>query len=215
MFTGLIEGLGQVIENRPVSEGIRLVISSQFPLTDARLGDSIAINGTCLTVVEIVKDTFSVDVSRETLSRAGIGRLATGSKVNLERALLSNGRLDGHIVLGHVDAMGMVEEITKLPKSSVIKVSVPLDVSRYIVEKGSIAVDGISLTVNKCKDDWFMLNIIPATIQKTNIIFWKVGDYVNIETDIIGKYVERLLNLGHEKKQQGLNVEFLAKHGYV
>ncbi|MGZ3580529.1 MAG: riboflavin synthase, partial [Syntrophales bacterium] len=174
------------------------------------IGDSISISGACLTLTEKGSKRFSADVSAETLARTNLKSLKSGDKVNLEKSLRLNSFLGGHLVLGHVDGIGKIEE--KASKSNSIQFSVEIDagLGRYIVEKGSIAVDGISLTVNRCEKNRFYVNIIPHTARNTTLGFKKTADLVNIETDIIGKYVEKFVNPG-----KGINMNFLAEHGFL
>jgi len=193
MFTGLIEEIGKVKSTVPLGAGFRISLSAKKVLEDTKIGDSIAINGVCLTVVELFDNGFSFDVSPETLSRSNLKFLKIGDYVNLERALKLSDRLGGHIVQGHVDTLGKIVAITPLKEHTIFKIEIPREYDKYIVEKGSIAIDGISLTINKIVNNTIELNIIPHTIKETNLQFRKVGDLVNIEFDIIGKYVLRAL----------------------
>ncbi|MGC9975142.1 MAG: riboflavin synthase [Syntrophales bacterium] len=210
MFTGIIEGLGTVNRISRKGEDALLIVDTSVNLDDINVGDSISVSGACLTVTEKGAQRFSADVSAETLTRTNIKSLKTGDKVNLEKSLRLNSFLGGHLVLGHVDGIGKIQE--KVSKATSILFSVEIDagLSRYVVEKGSVAVDGISLTVNRCEKNRFYVNIIPHTAQSTTLGFKKVADLVNIETDIIGKYVEKFLNPG-----KGINVNFLAEHGFL
>ncbi len=209
MFTGIIQGLGTV--QKIARQGLDAVIAVQtpLPLIDLKRGDSIAVNGACLTIRELSGQAFVADVSAETLTRTNLKSLKAGERVNLEKALRLADFLGGHIVLGHVDGLGRIVE--KTPKSGSIMFGVTVEggLERYIVEKGSIAVDGISLTVNRCDRDRFYVNIIPHTIENTTLSFKKTGDVVNIETDILGKYVEKLLQPGGR-----IDREFLREHGF-
>lgn len=189
MFTGIVEELGSI---REVSLH-RLVVTASKALEGAAVGDSISVNGACLTIVDLASDYFSVDLSEETLIRTNIGSLKGGDSVNLERALTPESRMGGHIVQGHVDGVGKVVELTGSSGSQVLRVAAPPELSRYIVEKGFIAIDGISLTVTAVADPTFSVAVIPYTAEQTVLRDRAVGDLVNLEIDIIAKYVERLL----------------------
>jgi riboflavin synthase len=197
MFTGLVEQVGRIqsIEER---DGYK-VLTLTIPEADAyaeKLGDSIAVNGCCLTVTRRAETTMSFDVSHETLAKTSLSQLKTGSIVNLERALRAGDRLGGHMVAGHVDAVGTVRSIDQLPGGWNIWVTIPKDLARYVIPKGSIALDGISLTVNELKDEpqasHLRLTLIPATIENTNVQSWTSGALVNVEVDMVGKYIERM-----------------------
>ena len=191
MFTGIIEGLGTVRSLSHAAGGLRMGIEAQLPLNRVKVGDSIAVSGACLTVVHFQRSLFEVDVAPETLSKTTLGHAKTGDRVNIERALRLGDRLDGHLVTGHVDCLGTVKAKRSLANAMVFAFGMPEALSRYVVQKGSVAVDGISLTVNACKRGTFEVSIIPHTAKMTTMGFKKVGDPVNIETDMIGKYVER------------------------
>ena len=212
MFTGIVEGLGEVVKKTPLARGIRLEIRAPFDLSDTNLGDSIAVNGACLTVVALQGESFAVDVSPETLRRTTLGGLTPGTKVNLERALRLGDRLGGHLVSGHVDGIGEVLWREERGEFIFFGLKLPPGLSRYVIEKGSIAIDGISLTVNSVQGDEIQLAIIPHTAQITTMGFRRPGDKVNIEVDLIGKYVERLL--APYKSSSGLTEEFLLEHGF-
>ena len=190
MFTGLVEGIGEVKEISHVGGDATLAIQPLFEVSDIRSGDSVAVNGVCLTVTDIRKDIFRVDVSSETLSRSTMGHLSQGDRVNLERALRFSDRLGGHLVSGHVDGMGRILKKEQKQKSWLLRIGMDEGLSKYTIEKGSIALDGISLTINRCQDAFVEVNIIPQTGKATIILTKKVGDLINIETDLIGKYVE-------------------------
>lgn len=194
MFTGIVEELGEVVACEDLGDAARLVIRGPLVASDARHGDSIAVNGVCLTVVDVLPDGFSADVMAETLKRSSLGSVQTGSAVNLERAAAVNSRLGGHIVQGHVDGTGEVISRTPSPHWEVVRISVPRTLSRYIVEKGSITVDGTSLTVSALGQDWFEVSLIPTTLAATTLGRAPVGATVNLEVDVIAKYVERLLS---------------------
>lgn len=210
MFTGIIENMGAVKRITRKGEDAQLFVDTPMNLDDIKIGDSIAVNGVCLTVTDKTGSIFSADVSTETLARTNIKLLKSGDMVNLEKSLRMNSFLGGHLVLGHVDGLGRIQE--KAAKASSIQYGVEIDttLSRYIVEKGSIAVDGISLTVNRCEKNRFYVNIIPHTARNTTLGFRKVADLVNIETDIIAKYVEKFLHPG-----KGIDMNFLAEHGFI
>lgn len=192
MFTGIVEELGTVRE----AAANRLVIAAATVLADTRLGDSLAVNGADLTVVELTDDTFAVDLSAETLARTSLGSLKAGDPVDLERALTPASRMGGHVVQGHVDGVGTVARFDGKPEERVLSIEVPAALARYIVEKGFVAVDGISLTVTEVGDTAFSAAVIPYTFDHTVLRFRRVGDPVNIEVDILAKYVERLLPRG-------------------
>ena len=217
MFTGIIEGLGTVRSVRSSGQGVTFGIVPDFSLDDPRTGESIAVNGVCLTATEITESSFSVDVSPETLSRSTLGGFRPGTRVNLERALRPSDRLGGHFVSGHVDAVGTVTDKRRLDKFVLYSIEVPHNLDRYIIEKGSVAVDGISLTVNSCGTGIFSVAIIPHTAGLTTMGFRNSGDRVNIEVDLIGKYIEKLLFSREEGRGNGpgLDREFLAKHGFI
>lgn len=210
MFTGMITALGSIRRVTRKGTDALLEVDASMSLEDIRIGDSIAINGACLTVTQKAERRFTADVSAETLSRSNLGTLKAGDRVNLEKALRLNDFLGGHLVLGHVDGQGKLQEKTGKANSIILGIEIPEELMRYLVEKGSIAVDGVSLTVNRCEKSRFYVNMIPHTAQVTTLGFKKVGDAVNIETDIIGKYVEQFL---HPRK--GMDMGFLAEHGFL
>ncbi|MBV9722495.1 MAG: riboflavin synthase [Mycobacterium sp.] len=194
MFTGIVEELGEVVGKDDLGDAARFTIRGPVVTADAGHGDSIAVNGVCLTVVEVMPGgQFTADVMGETLSRSSLGRLAAGSPVNLERAAALNSRLGGHIVQGHVDGTGQILARTPAEHWEVVRIGLPADLARYVVEKGSITVDGISLTVSGLSDDWFEVSLIPTTRELTTLGGSPPGTAVNLEVDVIAKYVERLL----------------------
>jgi riboflavin synthase len=219
MFTGIIEGLGTISSVRPSGQGSRLAVEADFELTGTKIGDSVAVNGACLTVVALSNKRFEADVSPETLEKTTFGRVKIGERVNLERALLLSSRVDGHLVSGHVDALGIIARRETAGNATLVTVEIPSDAARYIIPKGSVAVDGISLTVNQCDEGSFGVSIIPHTGLITTIGFKKVGEPVNIETDMIGKYVERFLRADKagqkEEKSGSVSMELLAKSGFL
>ena len=193
MFTGIIEELGRVrsIEHR--GQNARIVIEAHVVTDDTKQGDSIAVNGVCLTALDIKPDSFAADVSSETLARSTLGSLKPGTAVNLERAVTPSMRLGGHIVQGHVDARGKLVSVVDLGESWTVRIDYPKEIARYLVFKGSVTVEGISLTIADLTDDYFELAIIPKTWELTNLSYLKPGDDVNLEVDIIAKYVERMM----------------------
>lgn len=194
MFTGIVEELGEIVGKEDLSDAARFVIRGPVVTSDAGHGDSIAVNGVCLTVVEVRPDgAFTADVMAETLNRSSLRAVQVGSQVNLERAAAVNSRLGGHIVQGHVDGTGEVIARTPSENWEVVRISLPGELARYVVEKGSITVDGISLTVSGLGDDWFEVSLIPTTLSLTTLGGAAVGTPVNLEVDVIAKYVERLL----------------------
>jgi riboflavin synthase len=193
MFTGIVEELGVVEALVDQGDAVRLTVRGPHVTLDAGLGDSIAVNGCCLTVAERDQERFTADVMRETLDKTSLGALASGDRVNLERAVTPQTRLGGHIVQGHVDGTGTVLARTPSEHWEVVEVSLPADVARYLVPKGSITVDGISLTVVDVDDESFTVSLIPETLARTTLGLKQPGDPVNLEVDVIAKYVERLL----------------------
>ncbi|MDQ5846215.1 MAG: riboflavin synthase [Acidobacteriota bacterium] len=198
MFTGIIEELGRVRSIEPRSENARIVIEAHTVTGDTKHGDSIAVNGVCLTALDVAPDSFAADVSRETLDRSTLGRLEPGSRVNLERAVTPATRLGGHIVQGHVDGRGKFVSATDHGGSWTVRVAFPPEIARYLVFKGSVAVEGISLTIARLEDDYFEIAIIPKTWEVTNFSHLGPGDEVNLEVDVIAKYVERILTFSRD-----------------
>ena len=218
MFTGIILGKGKVVEKRSSGSGMILSLESDFDLTDPEEGESIAVNGVCLTAKNISTRGFTVDVSPESLDRTNLGKLSVGNRVNLERALRLSDRLGGHMVSGHVDAVSAVLERRPVGEFVQFTFGVPAGLGKYIIAKGSIAIDGTSLTVNSCDDKTFSIVVIPHTLEVTLLGTLRKGDSVNIEVDLIGKYVEKMLQAdpdGPEKSQGGINPQFLARHGFM
>ena len=194
MFTGIIEELGSVRAIEERGENARIVIAAQIVTEGTNHGDSISVNGVCLTALDLQPDSFAADVSRETLLRSTLGRLRPGTPVNLERAVTPATRLGGHIVQGHVDARGHLAGIEDHGESWTVRINFPKEIARYLVFKGSVAVEGISLTIAALTDDYFEIAVIPKTWEVTNLSHLKPGDDVNIEVDVLGKYIERLLS---------------------
>lgn len=218
MFTGIIESVGKIIASENKGGDIRLTIATaKLDMSDVQLGDSIAVNGVCLTAVEFNQSSFVADVSNETIEHTATGKLQQGSEVNLEKALTLATRLGGHMVSGHVDGVGEVVNRIDDGRSVRFTIKAPAELAKYIAHKGSITVDGISLTVNKVSGAEFELNIVPHTIQETVIKNYQVGTEVNLEVDLIARYLERLL-LGDKaavKNSDGLSEAFLAENGFI
>ena len=220
MFTGIIEATGKIVAITPTQGDIRLKVQSDYlDFADIKLGDSIASNGICLTVVEQGKDWYAVDVSRETLNKTAMQQWQVGDVVNLEKAMLPTTRFGGHIVTGHVDTTGTVKLIKNDSRSIYIEIEIPSEFTKYVATKGSVTVDGISLTSNLVEGNVISLNIIPHTAQVTNISrHWKVATKVNIEVDVVARYLEKLLmstpdnmsNSNHE----GITLSFLQQNGF-
>lgn len=227
MFTGIIEAQGELLATTPSGGDLTLAIkSTKLDFSDVKLGDSIAINGVCLTVTRLGNNTFSADVSRETLSLTSLGNLKPGGVINLEKAMTPTTRFGGHMVSGHVDGLGRVTAITPDARSIRIDIEAPAALAKYIAHKGSITVDGISLTVNSVADAVFSLNIIPHTAAITTIGQWLPGSHVNLEVDVIARYLERLLlgdkpsagqSLGKQADANSATIDknFLAQHGFL
>lgn len=233
MFTGIIEELGKIKNVSLKGNSGKISIFAKKVLDGTNIGDSIAVNGVCLTVVDIKKDGFVADIMAETVRRSNLGKLQNGDYVNLERAMAADGRFGGHIVSGHIDGTGRIISRTKEENAIWIKISAHSDILNYIVEKGSICIDGISLTVAAVDSESFSVSIIPHTSEKTTLTAKKSGDIVNLETDIVGKYVEKLLGVSvknnmaaklsdtdagltddSRQSQGGLTMEMLAELGY-
>ncbi|MFN3579039.1 MAG: riboflavin synthase [Pseudomonas sp.] len=219
MFTGIIEAVGQIRSMQPRGGDVRLYVSTgKLSLDDVKLGDSIAVNGVCLTAVELPGDGFWADVSQETIRRTALSRLEAGSKVNLEKALTPSSRLGGHLVSGHVDGVGKVLSMNEDARSWHFRIEAPKELARYIAQKGSITVDGTSLTVNAVDGAVFDLNIVPHTMQETVMGQYQPGSPVNLEVDLIARYLERLL-LGDKAAESNdsstLSMSFLAENGYL
>jgi riboflavin synthase len=216
MFTGLIEDVGKVQKLERRGGSAVLSVLTALPAAEFLLGDSVAINGVCLTVTSIDGSLLSFDVSPETLDKSGLGRLSSGSMVNLERAMRLSDRLGGHIVTGHIDCVATLSERRVESGNIIFNFRLPPEKCRYVIEKGSVAIDGISLTVNSVTSDSFSVNIIPHTAEMTTLKLRKPGDMVNIETDIVGKYVERLLAVpGQAGGSEGLSMKKLMENGFT
>jgi riboflavin synthase len=219
MFTGIIEGIGKIAGKRMAGGGIVLDLEAGFALTDPKEGESIAASGVCLTAYDIHGHRFRADVSPETLSRTKLGMLGPGDSVNLERALRLSDRLGGHLVSGHIDCLATVTSRKELGFYTLFSFSLAKEQDRYIIEKGSISIDGVSLTVNSCSLGVFSVSIIPLTLKETTLGALRIGNKVNIEVDVVGKYVAKLLSPGVQTMKaaavEGLNPGFLAKHGFL
>lgn len=211
MFTGIVEALGKVVSIRPFKQGYELTIDAGMDLKNDKIGDSFAVDGVCLTATALEGSRFTATASAETVSRSTLGSLRPGSKVNIERAMTLSGRLGGHLVLGHVDCMGTVQDKGSAGESVRMSFRFDKKFSHYIIEKGSIAIDGVSLTVNEIKGDTFEVNIIPHTARSVSLTLKTPGDRVNLEFDVIGKYVERLLKREDDSTLEAL----LKKQGFI
>lgn len=215
MFTGIIEEIGTIsaIHRNPLEA--KLTISAEKIFSDLKIGDSVAVNGVCLTASDISDNNFTADVMNETFNRSSLSELKSGSPVNLERAMTANGRFGGHIVAGHVDGIGIITNIKKDDNAIWYTISAENCIMKYIIEKGSVAIDGISLTIAQVSKDSFSVSVIPHTARETILSHKKAGDKVNLENDLVGKYVEKLLNFkDDEKPQSRITREFLANAGF-
>jgi len=221
MFTGIIEGLGTVSAVRPGGQGKRLAVEADFNLNQTKIGDSICVSGACLTAVKIDSRHFEVDISPETLQMTTFNQAKVGQRVNIERALRLSDRIDGHLVSGHIDGVGKIRQRETLGNAIIVTIEVPESLTGYMINKGSVAVDGISLTINACAAGSFSISIIPHTAKLTTIGFKNKGDPVNIETDMLGKYVERFMsarpgrNDVKTEKDSVINKEYLLKTGFI
>jgi riboflavin synthase len=215
MFTGIIEEIGTIKGLRKGSSSMVLTIQGERIFSDLNVGDSVSVNGVCLTASSIHSNTFTADVMNETLSRSSLGELSIGSHVNLERAMAANGRFGGHIVSGHIDGIGKVLKIERDDNALRYTIDTTEKITRYIVEKGSIAIDGISLTVANVSTNRFMVSIIPHTMEATILPEKRIGSIVNLENDLIGKYVKKLLDKGQENGSKNtITREYLIRNGY-
>lgn len=218
MFTGLVEELGKVKGIVHGANSVKLTITAKLVIEDMKIGDSIAVNGTCLTVVAFADTWFTADVMPETVKSTVLASFTMGDIVNLERTMRVGDRFGGHIVSGHVDGVGIITQKEKNDNAIIVKIKADTAVMRYIVKKGSITIDGISLTVVEYEQDWFTVSLIPHSAAMTTLGFKKVGQQVNLEADVIGKYVEKLLGLQSsqpENKNSSLNKNFLQQHGFT
>lgn len=221
MFTGIIEGMGRIRKIRPSGEGLILAVETSLNLSETKIGDSIAVNGACLTAVKIQHHLFEVDVAPETVQRTTFRTAAAGDRVNVERALKLSDRIDGHLVSGHVDGTGTVASKHRAGNAWIMSVEADRMILDEIIEKGSVAIDGISLTVNKCTENLFEISIIPHTAGLTTIENRAKGDRVNIETDMIGKYIKKFLRKAPDKSNgtgeagNGISMDLLGKQGFL
>lgn len=217
MFTGIIEAVGKIASLEMRGGDARLCLQTgALDMADVRHGDSIAVNGVCLTVVEFKPSSFCADVSGETLACTTLGGLRAGDSVNLEKALLASSRLGGHLVSGHVDGIGVVQELNSQARSMCLRIQTPAELARYIAAKGSVCMDGVSLTVNRIQGTIFDVNIVPHTAQATTLAAYSPGKRVNLEVDLIARYLERLLlGEGREGDPGTVTREFLARHGFL
>lgn len=209
MFTGIIEEIGEIAAIRRGAVSCELSISGNIIFDDLKLGDSVAVNGLCLTVTSIHENIFTADVMAESMRRSNLGTLQKGSRVNLERAMSANGRFGGHIVSGHIDGIGFVRSLVREDNAVWVTVGAEENIMRYIVEKGSVSIDGISLTVARVFKDAFSVSIIPHTGRETTLLSKKVSDKVNLECDIVGKYVEKLIG-----RSDGITEDFLKEYNF-
>lgn len=221
MFTGIVEELGTVVS---ISKGVKssqLTLQGKLIFEDMHIGDSIAVNGVCLTVTEKTVNTFTVDVMAETLRRSSLGSLSKGSKVNMERAMAANGRFGGHIVSGHIDGTGTIESFVREDNAVWVTIATPAKLLKYIIEKGSITIDGISLTVAYVDSRCFKVSLIPHTAANTTLLMKKARDTVNLENDIVGKYIDKLMHFDNgdedskDESSQGISMEFLSQNGFM
>ena len=219
MFTGIVEEIGTILSVKKGVKSSALTISGDLIFEDMHIGDSIAVNGVCLTVTNKTKESFTADVMAETLRRSTLGSLKAGSKVNLECAMAANGRFGGHIVSGHIDGIGEIESFVREDNAVWVTVKTPVKLLKYIIEKGSIAIDGVSLTVAYVDNRCFKVSLIPHTAANTILLSKKAGDIVNFENDIVGKYIEKLMHFDaqveEDTKTTGISMDFLAKNGFA
>ena len=223
MFTGIIEEIGEIAGVKRGQVSSRLAIRGKKIFSDLKLGDSVAVNGVCLTATSISGDIFEADVMAETLRRTNLGGFSNGTRVNLERAMAAGGRFGGHIVSGHIDGTGRVSSLVREENAVWVRIDAEDKILRYIIEKGSIAIDGISLTVAETGPGYFKVSIIPHTGEETTLLRRRPGDIVNLENDVVGKYVERLLNFsagngdafGQKAKAGGIDLNLLSENGYL
>lgn len=220
MFTGIVEEVGTIVGIQKGAKSVRLTIEGKVVTTDSAVGDSIAVNGVCLTATSIQGSHFTADVMAESMRRTSFGSLTIGSKVNLERAMQANGRFGGHIVSGHIDGCGVIQELQREDNAIWVSIRADASILKYIIEKGSVAIDGISLTVAYVDSQIFKVSIIPHTQSATTLTSKKPGDVVNLENDVIGKYVDKLLHFDQVqettgRKSEGISQSFLVEHGFI
>ncbi len=215
MFTGIVESLGNIANITPKAGDFSVQVHcGTLDMSDVKIGDSIAVNGVCLTAISIAKNSFIADVSAETIRLTSLGNLKTGDAVNLEKALTPTSRLGGHLVSGHVDGLATVKKIFPDARAIRYVLEAPQALAKYIAAKGSVCIDGISLTVNEVDGNLFYLNIVPHTAKQTTASDWQVGTQVNLEVDVLARYLERLL-LGETREKTAITEGFLAEHGFL
>lgn len=215
MFTGIVEEIGTIQSLLKGTKSAKIVIKGKKVLEDVKLGDSIATNGVCLTVTDFTSNTFAVDVMAETLRRSNLKNLVPGSKVNLERALRVGDRLGGHLVSGHIDGVGLIKDFKKEDNAIWVSIGAPREILKYIILKGSITIDGISLTVAYVDDSIFKVSVIPHTKDVTTLLTKDSGDEVNLECDMIGKYIEKFLSYEEPNPKKSMDISFLQEHGFL
>ena len=213
MFTGIVEEKGKIKSIQQGSKSIRLTIEAGTVLQGLKIGESVAVSGVCLTVAELFSDSFASDVMPETLRKTAFSNLKIGDVVNLERAMRADGRFGGHMVAGHIDGTGTITDIKKEDNAVWIKIKASSDILKYVIDKGSIAIDGISLTVAEIGKDYISVSLIPLTAKETSILKKNIGDAVNLECDLVGKYIYKFLNFGKEESKT-IDFDFLKKHGF-
>lgn len=224
MFTGIVEEIGTVVSISQGAKAAKMTLQGNLIFEDMHIGDSIAVNGVCLTVTEKTSNTFIVDVMPETLRRSSLGKLSKGSKVNMERAMAANGRFGGHIVSGHIDGTGEIESFVKEDNAVWVTIKASSKLLKYIIEKGSITIDGISLTVAYVDNRCFKVSLIPHTAANTTLLTKKAGDIVNLENDIVGKYIDKLMHFDCSENSEesntkeesgGISMDFLSQNGFL
>lgn len=214
MFTGIVEEIGRIKSINNKAQLMEITIECEKVLEGTKYGDSIATNGVCLTVTELSSNYFKAQLMKESLSKTNFSSYMPGDRVNLERALRADGRLDGHMVQGHVDGLGKIKKIINKTNNFEIVIQADKDILKYIVQKGSVCLDGVSLTVSDVGEDFFKVSIIPTTLKETILADKKEGDYLNIETDILGRYIYKIFSRKEEKKEDKLTREFLLENGF-
>jgi len=214
MFTGIVEEKGKIKSIQQGSKSIRLTIEADVVLKGIKIGESVAVSGVCLTVIDIFSDGFASDVMPETLRMTAFSNLKIGDVVNLERAMRADGRFGGHMVAGHIDGTGTIADIKREDNAVWLKITASPDILKYVIDKGSIAIDGISLTVAEIEKDYLSVSLIPHTIKETSLLRKNIGDAVNLECDLVGKYIYKYLNTGNKEENKTIDIDFLRKHGF-